>query len=108
MTEKVDNNNKINFGNESNNFDKGTKTLEKKAREKVLNSLKSTLFLIQDLDTIPTPESATEPEVVKELMKPAKAKTQRKISSLKLQEEFLNKINYENKNIIEQIFKEFF
>ena len=41
-------------------------------------------------------------------MKPTKAKTQRKISSLKLHEEFLNKINYEDKNIIEQIFKEFF
>ena len=79
-----------------------------KEREKVLNSLKSTLFLIKDLDKIPTPESATEPEVVKELMKPTKAKTQRKISSLKLHEEFLNKINYEDKNIIEQIFKEFF
>ena len=92
------------------NFDQGIKKLEKKyflnnlgllfsAREKLLNSFKSRLFLIKNLDKIPTheptPEPATEPEVgtqptkaikATESMKATKAKTKGKISSLKLRE----------------------
>ena len=40
--------------------------------------------------------------------KATKAKTKLKISSLKLHEEFLNKIKIEEKNINEQIFREYF
>ena len=49
-----------------------------------------------------------EPEVATEPAKATKAKTKRKISSLKLGEEFSNKIKNEEKNISEQIFKEYF
>ena len=44
-----------------------------------------------------------EPEPV-----PSKAKTKRKNSPLELREEFINKIENEEKNINEQIFKEYF
>ena len=107
---------------ELKNFEKGTKRLEKKSyldnlgllfseREKVLNTFKSRLFPIKYLDKIatrePTPEPATEPEVAIESTKVTKAKTKRKMSSLKLHEEFLNKIkNEEKKNKNEQIFRE--
>ena len=95
------------------NFDKGIKALETKsflnnlgllfsAREKVLNSFKSRLFPIKNLDKIPTheptPEPATEPEVATELTEATKAtktKTKRKISSLQLHQEFLNKMKNE-------------
>ena len=69
------------------------------AREKVFNSFKSRLILIKHLDKItarqPTEpateleaakEPATEAEVAKEPTKATKAKTKRKISSLKLHE----------------------
>ena len=98
------------------NFDRGTKTLDKKsflnnlgllfsAREKVLNSFKSRLFPIKNLDTFPTREptrgTTTETKVAKEPakqpIKATKAKTKRKISSLKLREELLNKIKNEEK-----------
>ena len=69
--------------------------------EKVLNSFKSRLFLIKELDKTttrePTPEPAMEPEVATEsatkpevatdlakATKASKAKTKHKISSLKL------------------------
>ena len=50
----------------------------------------------------------TEPEVATEPTKATKAKTKRKISLLKLRENLLNEIKNEGKNIIEQIFNEFF
>ena len=69
------------------------------AREKFLNSFKSRLFPIKKLDKVPTceptPEAATEQEVAAEPTKATKPKTKRKISSLKLHEEFLNKIKNE-------------
>ena len=77
-------------------------------QEKVLNSFKSRLFPTREqtepeLATepeLPTePEPATEPEVA---TKTTKAKTKGKMSSLKLCEEFLNKIKNEKKNINEQ------
>ena len=108
--EKADNK-QSNFANELKNFDEGIKKLKEKAcfnnlgllfsaREKVLNSFKSRLFPIKKkLNKIPTHEPATDPEVAKEpateleiATKATKAKTKRKISSLKLQGEFLNKI----------------
>ena len=58
-----------------------------RTREKVLNSFKSRLFPIKNLDKTPTREPATEPEVASE---PTKAKTKHKISSLKICEEFVN------------------
>ena len=103
------------FATELKNFDKGIKILEKNsfynnlellfsAREKVLNSFKSRLFPIKNLDKIstrePTPkpevakEPATELEVATEPAKAAKAKIKCKIFSLKFSEEFLNKIKY--------------
>ena len=72
------------------------------AREKFLNSFKSRFFPIKNLDKIPTREPATEPT---KATKVKKAKTIRKISSLKLREEFLNKIKNEKKN--EQIFRDY-
>ena len=103
------------------NFEKGTKTLEKNlwflfsAREKVLNSFKSILFPIKNLykitTRVPTPELATESEVATKPIKATKAtkeKTNRKISSLKLHEKFLNEIKNEEKNINDQIFNELF
>ena len=107
-----------NFADELKNFEKGTKTLEKKsflnnlgllfsAREKVLNNFKNRLFPIKNLDKIParepTPEVqseqevATEPGVATEPTKATKAKTKCKIASLKLGEEFLNKIKNDEK-----------
>ena len=89
------------------------------AREKVLNSFKSRLFPIKNLDKIPihvpTPILATEPEAAKERAtepevakipatepevgieltketKAKKAKSKRKISSLKLCGKFLSEI----------------
>ena len=55
-------------------------------REKVLNSFKSRLFPITNLDKIPTREPATKPEVATEPTKTIKAKGKRKIPSLKLLE----------------------
>ena len=82
------------------------------AKERVLSNFKSRLFLIKNLDTIPTRETttepATEPEVAIELTKPTKTNTKRKISSLKLRENFFNKIKNEEKNINEQIFRQYF
>ena len=115
-------NKQSNFANELNNFDKGIKTLDKNsflnnlgllfsAREKVLNSFRSRLFPIKKLDKIPTQKPATEPEVAAEPTKARKAteaKTKRKISSLKLCEEFLNEIKYEGKTINEKIFRDYF
>ena len=109
-------NKESNFADQLKNFDKGTKTLDKKSflhnfgllfstKEKVLNSFKSRLFPIKNVVKIPTrkptPEPATEPEVAREPTKATKAKIKRKISSLKLHEELL-------KNINKQIFKEYF
>ena len=63
--------------------------------KKILNTFKSRLFPIKNVDKIPSrepiPEPATEPEVATE-SKETKAKTKRKISPLKLREEFLNKV----------------
>ena len=70
------------------------------AREKVFNSFESRLFSIKNLDL--THDPATEPEVA---TKATKAKTKCKTSSLKLREEFLNKIKNE-KNVDEQTFKD--
>ena len=50
----------------------------------------------------PTSEVATEPTKAK------KAKTTRKIFSLKLRENFLNEFKNEEKNINEQMFGEYF
>ena len=100
-----------NFAIELKNFEKGTKTLEKKSflnnlgllfstREQVLNNFKSRLFPKIDLDKIPTPELATEPEVAKEPIKATKvtkAKTEPKISLLKLREKILNEVKNEEK-----------
>ena len=67
-------------------------------REKFLNSFKSRLFSIKNLDKITTlepKEPATEPEIASETTKATKmtkAKTKCKASSLKLHGDFLNKI----------------
>ena len=50
----------------------------------------------KNLDKIPTHQPATEPELATEPTK-TKAKTNSKISSLRLREEFLNKIKNEEK-----------
>ena len=72
-------------------------------------SEESKLFPIKTLYKIltcePTPESAAELEVATEPTKATKSKTKCKISSLKLREEFLNKIRNEEKNINKQIFR---
>ena len=80
------------------------------AREKVSNSFKR-IFPIRNLDEIPTRKPTAEPKVATESTKStkaAKAETKRKISSLKLREEFLNKIRSEEKNTNEQTFLEYF
>ena len=53
----------------------------------------------KNLDKIPTHQPATEPELATEptKTKATKAKTNSKISSLRLREEFLNKIKNEEK-----------
>ena len=113
-----------NFANGLKNFDKGTKTLDKKsftnnlgllfsAKEKVLIIFKSRLFSIKNLDQISTrepTEQGTELEVITEQTKsakPTKAKTKHKISSLKLREEFLSKIKNEKKNVNEKIYRDY-
>ena len=89
------------------------------AREKVLNTFKSKLFPIKNLDKIPrhepVPEPATEPKIAKEpATKPTKATeatkvdTKSKTSLLKFWEKCLNEIKNEEKNINKQIFIEFF
>ena len=82
-------------------------------RIKVLNSFKSRLFQIKNLDKIPTyetkPEPTIEPSTEPEIgTKATKAETKCKTSSLKLRENFLNGIKNEEKNINEHIFKEYF
>ena len=115
-----DQSNQNNFAGELKSFEKCTEKFEKQlflinlgllfsAIEKVINIFKSRLFLIQNLDNIPTreptPEAAAEPEVAKEpatdLEVATNAKTKRKISSLKLRENFLNGNSTEEKNINE-------
>ena len=113
-----------NFANGLKNFDKGTKTLDKKsftnnlgllfsAKEKVLIIFKSRLFSIKNLDQISTrepTEQGTELEVTTEQTKsakPTKAKTKHKISSLKLREEFLSKIKNEKKTVNETIYRDY-
>ena len=111
--EKTDNK-QSNFVNELKNFEKGTKTLEKRsfldnlgllfsAREKLLDNFQSRLFPMKKLDKIPTlqptsepaAEPATEPaaeptpEVATE---PATNPTKQKKSKLKLQQELINEI----------------
>ena len=80
------------------------------ARIKVLNSFKSRLFQIKNLDKIPTYETKPEPtiEPSKEPEIGTKAETKCKTSSLKLRENFLSGIKDEEKNINEHIFKEYF
>ena len=121
--EKVDKK-QSNFANGLKNFDKGTKTLDKKsftnnlgllfsAKEKVLIIFKSRLFSIKHLDQISTrepTEQGTELEVTTEQTKSTnatKAKTKHKISSLKLREEFLSKIKNEKKNVNEKIYRDY-
>ena len=117
-----DQSNQKNFAGELKSFEKCTEKFEKQlflinlfrillfsAIEKVINIFKSRLFLIQNLDNIPTreptPEAAAEAEVAKEpatdLEVATNAKTERKISSLKLRENFLNGNRTEEKNINE-------
>ena len=111
--EKTDNK-QSNFVNELKNFERGTKTLEKRsfldnlgllfsAREKLLDNFQSRLFPMKKLDKIPTlqptsepaAEPATEPaaeptpEVATE---PATNPTKQKKSKLKLQQELINEI----------------
>ena len=92
------------------NFYKGVKTIEKKfflnnwgfflsAREKVLNNFESRLFSIKNLGKTSTHEPKFEsafqpapeptPETTK-ATKETKTKTKRKISQLKLREQFLS------------------
>ena len=82
------------------------------ARGKVLNSFKSRLFPIkkfrQNSKTRTYNRTSNKPEVATEPTKLTKDKTKRKISSLKLHENFLNENKNEDKNINEQIFNEFF
>ena len=72
------------------------------------------MFPTKNFDKIPThistPEPATELELTTEPTKAikAKGKTKCKISQLKLHKKNLNKIKHEEKNINEQIFKEYF
>ena len=65
------------------------------AREKYFNNFKSRLFPIKNLDKIPTreptPELATEP-------------TTQKKSKLKLQQEFMNEIIADEKDLNDEIF----
>ena len=65
------------------------------AREKVLNSFKSRLFPIKNLDKIPTREPAAEP---------AAQPTKHKKSKLKVEQEFINKIIAEEKGINNETF----
>ena len=101
-----------NFAIDLKNFEKGTKKLSKKsflnnlgllfsAREKVLNSIKSRLFSIKNVDKIPTcqptPEPAADPPpevATKPTPKPATGATptKHKKFKLKLEEEFMNEI----------------
>ena len=87
-------NKQSNFANELNNFDRGTKTLDKKsflnnlgllfsARENVLNSFKRRLF--------PIKEREQAPEEIPE--KPPKEKK----SKIKLRKEFINEIETDGK-----------
>ena len=91
-----------------NNLDKGTRELKKwkrgffnnlgllfSAREKLLNNFKSRLFPIKNLDKIstsePTPELEIEP-------------TKQKESELKFQQEFMNEVIDDEKDINDEIF----
>ena len=71
------------------------------AREEDLDSFKSRLFPIKNVDKIltrkPTPGPATEPEVATEPTKATTTKTKSKIFSLKLREKFLNEIKNDEK-----------
>ena len=109
-----------NFDNELRNFDKSIKTLYKKsflnnfgllfsARENVLNSFEGRLFLTKNVDKISTREPVTKavPKQTK-TTRAIKTKTKRKISPLKLLENFLNRIKNEEKDINEKIFRDYF
>ena len=69
------------------------------AREKILNDFKSRLFPIKSLDEIPALEP--KPEVTTEL-------TKQKKSKLKWQQESMNKIIPNEKDINEEIFWNYF
>ena len=98
------------FAAKLKNVDKGKKTTEKNfffnnlgllfsARERFLNNFKSRLFATKNLDKIQiralTSEVATEP-------------TKNKKSKLKLQEEFMNEIITDEKDINNEIFLNYF
>ena len=115
-----------NFTIESKNFEKVQKRSKKgifylglpfSGREKVLNSFKSRLFPIKNLDEIPTcqptpePDAEATPEVATEpIPKPpaGATPTKHKNSKLKLQQEFMNKIIDEEKDINNKIFLNYF
>ena len=115
-----------NFTIESKNFEKVQKRSKKgifylglpfSGREKVLNSFKSRLFPIKNLDKIPTcqptpePDAEATPEVATEpIPKPpaGATPTKHKKSKLKLQQEFMNKIIDEEKDINNKIFLNYF
>ena len=85
------------------------------AREKVLNSFKSRFFPIKNLDKIPSRDPGTEPATESEVatepaLKPATetTPTKHKKSKLKLQQNFINEIIADEKDINNGIFSNYF
>ena len=85
------------------------------AREKVLNSFKSRFFPIKNLDKIPSRDPGTEPATESEVAtepapKPATetTPTKHKKSKLKLQQNFINEIIADEKDINNGIFSNYF
>ena len=115
--EKADNK-QSNFAYELKNFEKSTKTLEKKsllnnlgllfsAREQVFNSFKSRLDKIPTRE--PTPEAAAEPTARTTPNVATEATiTKHKKYKLKLQQEFMNEIIADEKDINNEIFRKYF
>ena len=84
------------------------------AKERVLNSFKSNIFPTKIPDKVPTPNATPDPTpdptpkpIVFCTPKPTK-EPRNKISSLKLHENFLNKIVNDEKIINKEIFKKYF
>ena len=103
-----------NFAPKLKNLDKSKETIEREffknnlgllfsAKEKVLNKFKSRLFPIKNFDKIPICEST--PEVATE---PATEPINYKKSKLKLQQEFMNEVIANEKDINYEIFWNYF
>ena len=109
----------IKFANELKSIDNGPKSVEKKlfmnnvvlfltAREKVLNNFENRLFPIENLEQELEPELEPEPEQEPELEPKPQPERKPKPKHRESREEFLSEIVDEEKDINEEILRNYF